>query len=68
MGFTIKAPEGCKTEDIKIETKMLKNTIETTVTYPNGFFVKAIMDGVKNTLIPSGELIDLGNGDFQIPN
>lgn len=38
MGFTIKAPEGCKTEDIKIETKMLKNTIETTVTYPNVFF------------------------------
>lgn len=32
------------------------------------FFVKAIIDGDKNTLIPSGELIDLGNGDFQIPN
>lgn len=50
MGFTIKAPEGCKTEDIKIETKMLKNTIETTVTYPNGFLLKQLLMEIRTPL------------------
>ena len=29
MEFTIKPPEGCKAEDIKIESKMSNNIVET---------------------------------------
>lgn len=68
MAFSIMAPKGCKKEDIKIESKITNNVIETIVTYPNGFTIKSIINGDKQTVIPSGKLIDLGNGDFQVPN
>lgn len=68
MNFTIKPPEGCKVEDIKIETNMTKDTVTTIVTYPNGFTVTSIVKGSEQTIVPSGKLIDLGDGVFQIPN
>ena len=68
MNFTIKPPEGCKVEDIKIESKTTNNTVETKLTYPNGFTVNSIINENGQVVTPSGDLIDLGNGVFQIPN
>lgn len=68
MNFTIKPPAGCKVEDIKIESTMSNNIIETKLTYPNGFTITSIVKGEEQTITPSGELIDLGNGCYQVPN
>lgn len=68
MEVTIKPPEGCKAEDIKIESKMSNNIVETKLTYPNGFTVTSVISGSEQIVTPSGELIDLGNGIYQIPN
>ena len=35
MEFIIKPPEGCKTEDIKIESRTTDNVVETKLTYSN---------------------------------
>lgn len=68
MEFTIKPPEGCSGEDIKKEITMNGDIIKTVLTYPNGFTITSVIKGDKQTVTPSGELIDLGNGVFQIPN
>lgn len=66
--FTIKPPEGCKIEDIKIESKMMNGRVETKLTYPNGFTVTSVINENGQVVTPSGNLIDLGNVVFQIPN
>ena len=68
MQFKIKPPEGCKAKDIKIESKMTNDIIETKLTYPNGFTVTSVIYGDDQTITPSGELVDLGNGVYQVPN
>ena len=68
MNIEIKPPVGCTAEDLKIESKMECNIIESKVTYPNGCTVTSIIKGTEQTIIPSGELIDLGNGVYQVPN
>ena len=68
MQFKIKPPEGCKAKDIKIESKMTNDIIETKLTYPNGFTVTSVICGADQTITPSGELVDLGNGVYQVPN
>ena len=68
MQFKIKPPEGCKAKDIKIESKMTNDIIETKLTYPNGFTVTSVICGDDQTITPSGELVDLGNGVCQVPN
>ena len=68
MQFKIKPPEGCKAKDIKIESKMTNDIIETKLTYPNSFTVTSVICGDDQTITPSGELVDLGNGVYQVPN
>ena len=68
MQFKIKPPEGCKAKDIKIESKMTNDIIETKLTYPNGFTVTSVICGDDQTITPSGELVDLRNGVYQVPN
>ena len=68
MQFKIKPPEGCKAKDIKIESKMTNDIIETKLTYPNGFTVTSVICGDDQTITPSGELVDLGNEVYQVPN
>lgn len=68
MQFKIKPPEECKAKDIKIESKMTNDIIETKLTYPNGFTVTSVICGDDQTITPSGELVDLGNGVYQVPN
>ena len=68
MQFKIKPPEGCKAKDIKIESKMTNDIIETKLTYPNGFTVTSVICGDDQTITPSEELVDLGNGVYQVPN
>ena len=68
MQFKIKPPEGCKAKDIKIESKMTNDIIETKLTYPNGFTVTSVICGDDQTITPIGELVDLGNGVYQVPN
>ena len=68
MQFKIKPPEGYKAKDIKIESKMTNDIIETKLTYPNGFTVTSVICGDDQTITPSGELVDLGNGVYQVPN
>ena len=68
MQFKIKPPEGCKAKDIKIESKMTNDIIETKLTYPNGFTVTSVICSDDQTITPSGELVDLGNGVYQVPN
>ena len=68
MQFKIKPSEGCKAKDIKIESKMTNDIIETKLTYPNGFTVTSVICGDDQTITPSGELVDLGNGVYQVPN
>ena len=68
MQFKIKPPEGCKAKDIKIECEMTNDIIETKLTYPNGFTVTSVICGDDQTITPSGELVDLGNGVYQVPN
>ena len=68
MEFTIKPPEGCKANDIKIESRITNNVVETKLIYPNGFTVTSVICGDNQTVTPSGELIDLGNGVYQVPN
>jgi len=47
---------------------MSNNIVETKLTYPNGFTVTSVISGSEQIVTPSGELIDLGNGIYQIPN
>lgn len=68
MEFVIKPPEGCSVENIKKEITMENDTIKVVMTYPNGFTLTSIIKGENQTVIPSGKLIDLGDGVYQIPN
>ena len=47
---------------------MTNDIIETKLTYPNGFTVTSVICGDDQTITPSGELVDLGNGVYQVPN
>ena len=44
------------------------NIVETKLTYPNGFTLTSVINGNEQVTTPSGELISLGNGVYQIPN
>lgn len=62
-------PKGCNPNDIQ-RTIHTENGITRIVSkYPNGFFLTVEQDVDGNfTIIPSGEIIDIGNGVFQIPD
>lgn len=62
-------PKGCNPNDIQ-RTIHTENGITRIVSkYPNGFVLTVEQDVDGNfTIIPSGEVIDLGNGVFQIPD
>lgn len=68
MEFTIKPPKGCKTTDIKKEITMDNGIIKTILTYPNGFTITSVIKGDEQVVTPSGQLIDLGNNIYQVPN
>lgn len=68
MNITIKPPTGCSYNDIKKEVTMDNDVITTKLTYPNGFTVTSVIKGEEQLITPSGELIDLGNGVYQVPN
>lgn len=62
-------PKGCNPNDIQ-RTIHTENGITRIVSkYPNGFVLTVEQDVDGNfTIIPNGEVIDLGNGVFQIPD
>lgn len=68
MGFIIKPPKGCTANDLKKTVTMENDTITVVVTYPNGFTVTSVIKGDEQIVTPSGKLIDLGDGVFQVPN
>ena len=68
MDITIKPPTGCKLEDIKTMVTMENGVTTLIMTYPNGFTVTGVSKDGKQTITPSGTLIDLGNGIYQVPN
>lgn len=68
MNITIKPPKGCNQNDIKKEITMDNNIIKTVITYPNGFVVTSIIKEDEHIITPSGQLIDLGDGVYQVPN
>lgn len=65
--ITIKPPEGCNPKDIKKDITILDDVTTVILTYPNGFQMKTIIKGDEYNVTLSGELIDLGNGIFQVP-
>lgn len=68
MNITILPPKGCKNEEIRKDITMEGKTVKIVMTYPNGFTVTYLSQDDKNTVTPSGTLIDLGNGVYQVPN
>lgn len=68
MDITILPPKGCNPEDIKTVTTTEKGVTTILMIYPNGFTVTGVSKDGKQTLTPSGQLIDLGNGIYQVPN
>lgn len=68
MEFRIKPPKGCSPDEIKKEITMNDDVVKVVITYPNGFTVTSLIRNDEQTVIPSGNLIDLGNGVFQIPD
>lgn len=68
MNITIKPPKGCNPNDIKKQVTMDRDIITTVLTYPNGFTVTSVISGKDQVVTPSGELIDLGDGVYQVPN
>lgn len=68
MQHIIKPPKGCSFQDIKSDIQIIDGKIVVKLTYPNGFVITDNFDGETHSLITSGELIDLGNGIFQVPN
>lgn len=66
--ITIKPPEGCKPGEIKKDITMLGDKTTVVLTYPSGFTIKTVIQGDEQLITPSGELIDLGNGIYQVPN
>lgn len=69
MRTQILNPKGCNPNDIQ-RTIHTENGITKIVSkYPNGFVLTVDQDAEGNfTITPSGEVIDLGNGVFQIPD
>ena len=69
MEIKILIPDGCNPNDIK-RTITTKNGITTMISsYPNGFILTIKQDNDGNfTIVPSKELVNLGNGVYQIPN
>ena len=69
MRTQILNPKGCNPNDIQ-RTIHTENGITKIVSkYPNGFVLTIDQDSEGNfTITPSGEVIDLGNGVFQIPD
>ncbi len=69
MRTKILNPEGCNPNDIQRKTSIENGITRIISKYPNGFTLTIEQDQNGNfTIIPSGEVIDLGNGVFQIPN
>ena len=68
MDITILPPEGCKPEEIKTITTTENGVTTLLMIYPNGFTVTGVSKDGQQTLTPSGQLIDLGNGVYQVPN
>ena len=64
----ILAPNGCSKEDIKNSVTIEGNTIKTVLIYPNGFVLTVLYENGIYNISSNGELIDLGNGVYQIPN
>ena len=64
----ILAPNGCSSEEIKKSVTIEGNTIKTVLTYPNGFVLTVLYENGIFNVSSNGELIDLGNGFYQIPN
>lgn len=69
MGTKILNPEGCDPNDIERFITNENGVMKIVSTYPNGF-VLTIEHGKDGafTITPSGEVINLGNGVYQIPN
>lgn len=69
MRTKILNPEGCNPNDIQRKASIENGITRIISKYPNGFTLTIEQDQNGNfTIIPSGEVIDLGNGVFQIPN
>lgn len=69
MTTQILNPEGCDPKDIKRTIIEENGFLKIVSTYPNGFVLTIERDSENNfKIIPSGEVIDLGNGVYQIPN
>lgn len=69
MTTKILNPKGCNPNDIQRTTYTENGVTKIISKYPNGFTL--IIEEDQNggfTITPSGELIDLGNGVFQIPD
>jgi len=66
--ITIKPPNGCLEKDINKSIDMTDEKIIVTLTYPNGFVVQSTIIGDEQNIVTSGDLIDLGDGVFQVPN
>lgn len=69
MGTKILNPEGCDPNDIECVITNENGVMKIVSNYPNGFVltIEHGKDGVF-TITPSGEVINLGNGVYQIPN
>lgn len=60
-------PKGCNPNDIQRTIHTEHGITRIVSKYPNGFVLTVEQDVDGNfTIIPSGEVIDLGNGVFQI--
>lgn len=69
MKTKILNPERCNPNDIKRTISEENGITKIVSTYPNGFTLTIEQDDKGNfTITPSGEVINLGNGVFQIPN
>lgn len=62
-------PKGCNPNDIQRTIHTEHGITRIVSKYPNSFVLTVEQDVDGNfTIIPSGEVIDLGNGVFQIPD
>jgi hypothetical protein len=62
-------PKGCNPNDIQRTIHTEHGITRIVSKYPNGFVLTVEQDvDVNFTIISSGEVIDLGNGVFQIPD
>lgn len=69
MKVQILNPKGCNPNDIQRTTHIENGVTRIASKYPNGFVLTVDQDAEGNfTISPSGEIIDLGNGVYQIPD